>query len=171
MEIERKYLLKYVPADIRKCPHKEVLDIYIPKDHPHSPLRLRKNGDKYEMTKKFVDETDKSIRTEQTINLTKEEFEVLRKIDGKISHKIRYYYDHDNNVFEIDVYLGPLQGLILADVEFKNVADKDSIIMPDFCLADVTQDSFSPGGMLCGKSYEDIRPDVERYGYNPLKIQ
>ncbi len=40
--------------------------------------------------------------------------------------------------------------------------------MPDFCLVEVTQEDFVAGGMLCGKSYEDIKADLDRYGYTKL---
>ena len=37
--------------------------------------------------------------------------------------------------------------------------------MPDFCLAEVTQEEFIAGGMLCGKSFEDIKDKLEKFGY------
>lgn len=168
MEIERKYLLKYFPPEIKNSAHKEVLDIYFPKNHPHPPLRLRKNGDVYEITKKTVLSGDKTVRKEETISLSKDEFDVLSKIEGKISHKIRYYYAYNGVVFEIDVFLGDLQGLVLVDAEFKSEQELSKLIMPEFCLADVTKEVFSAGGMLCGRSYDNIQKDLERYDYKPL---
>ena len=40
--------------------------------------------------------------------------------------------------------------------------------MPDFCLADVTQEKFIAGGMICGKSYEDIEKELKRFNYVKL---
>lgn len=37
--------------------------------------------------------------------------------------------------------------------------------MPDFCLADVTQEKFTAGGILAGKKYSDIEAELEKYGY------
>ena len=42
--------------------------------------------------------------------------------------------------------------------------------MPDFCLADVTQEVFIAGGMLCGKCYKDIEDDLARIGYKKLSV-
>ena len=41
--------------------------------------------------------------------------------------------------------------------------------MPDFCLADVTQEVFIAGGMLCGKKYESIRVPLEHLGYKKIR--
>jgi adenylate cyclase len=168
VEIERKYLLKYIPEGLEDCEHKEILDIYIPKEHPHSAIRLRKNGNSYEITKKTVKSEDRTIRHEETIILTKEEFDTLSKIDGKISHKIRYHYFHNGKMFEIDIFLGALRGLIMVDVEFKNIKSKDDILMPEFCIADITSEMWSAGGLLCGKSYSDIEKNLDKYNYKKL---
>jgi len=51
-EIEKTYLVKYLPEGLVTCKHKEIYDIYLPKDSSHPALRIRKNGDQYEITKK-----------------------------------------------------------------------------------------------------------------------
>jgi len=61
-----------------------------------------------------------------------------------------------------------LKGLILVDFEFDKMEEKDSFDMPDFCLVDITQEVFIAGGMLCGKSYEDIEEYLKRFGYIKL---
>ena len=48
------------------------------------------------------------------------------------------------------------------------IAEKDSFVMPEFCLVDVTQEKFGAGGMLAGKSYEDIEQHLKRFGYVKL---
>ena len=40
--------------------------------------------------------------------------------------------------------------------------------MPNFCLAEVTHEEFLAGGMLCGKSYADIRESLKRLGYTKI---
>lgn len=39
---------------------------------------------------------------------------------------------------------------------------------PDFCLVDVTQETFLAGGMLCGKRYADIEAGLDRFGYRKI---
>jgi hypothetical protein len=42
--------------------------------------------------------------------------------------------------------------------------------MPGFCLADVAQELFIAGGMLCGKTYTEIEGDLERFSYKRLSV-
>jgi len=168
-ELERTYLIKNLPEGLDTCRKKDVIDVYIPHSIAHPTLRIRKNGSTFEITKKVPQGDDKSIQKEYTIMLTELEFSELVKIEGKKVHKIRYYYDWNGVTAEIDVFQGALKGLILVDVEFKTVEEKDAFEMPDFCLVEVTQDDFIAGGMLCGKSYEDIEEDLKKYNYSRIE--
>jgi len=169
IELERTYLAKYLPKGLSNCDSKEIIDIYIPKSSIHPTLRIRKNGSKYEITKKEpVKGNDSSHQREQTIILTESEFKELAQLDGKKTYKIRYCYDYNGRTAEIDVFQGTLKGLIIVDFEFKEIGEKDSFEMPDFCLIDITQEEFIAGGMLCGKSYEDIEDDLKRFNYSKL---
>jgi len=172
IELEKTYLAKAIPADLQSYDSKEIIDIYIPKDKEHPTLRIRKNGDKYEMTKKEpVQGNDSSRQEEQTIRLTEEEFKVLNGLDGKRVRKIRYYYNFQGQIAEIDVFQDDLAGLILVDCEFNSQEEMDKFGMPDFCLAEVTQEKFLAGGMLCGKKYQDIEEDLGKFGYKKLDIE
>ncbi len=143
IELERTYLAKYLPKELMNCNSKEIIDIYIPKSSVHPTLRIRKNGSEYEITKKEpVKGNDSSHQREQTIILTESEFRELAQIDGKRVSKIRYCYNYNGRTAEIDVFQGPLKGLVVVDFEFKEIGEKDSFEMPDFCLADVTQEKF-----------------------------
>lgn len=169
IELEKTYLAKYLPEGLKDCKYKEIIDIYIPKSSVHPTLRIRKNGDRYEMTKKEpVVKGDSSEQEEQTIILTEKEFNELFKLDGKSTHKIRYYYDYNGRIAEVDVFLDDLLGLVLVDFEFENILEKNSFNMPEFCLAEVTQEEFLAGGMICGKSYKEIEENLKRYNYKKL---
>lgn len=171
IELEKTFLARELPKGLKNCKSKEVVDVYFPKEAKHPTIRVRKNGDKYEMTKKErLDPDDASMQKEHTIPLSKEEFLTLSKLDGKKLSKIRYYYNFKGNVAEIDVFQGNLKGLVLIDFEFQTVEEKDKFKMPGFCLADVTQDEFVAGGMLCGKKYEDIEPELRIYKYKKIKV-
>lgn len=143
--------------------------MYIPQSLDHPVVRIRKNGETYEITKKQpVKEGDASHQDEQTITLTETEFNELMKLEGKKVSKIRYYYPYKGRIAEIDVFTGKLRGLVLVDFEFENLTEKDSFVMPEFCLADVTQETFVAGGMVCGKSYEDIEENLKKYSYKKI---
>jgi CYTH domain-containing protein len=169
-EFERTYLPKKdLMPDLRTVPFKEMLDIYIPVSSEHPVLRIRMSGDRYEMTKKQpVKDGDASYQLETTIPLTKEEFSDLSTLQGKRISKRRYLYSEGKYMYEIDVFQGPLKGLVLVDVEFGSEKAKDAFESPAWLLADVTQETFIAGGMVCGKRYEDIAPRLETLGYKAI---
>lgn len=172
IELEKTYLVKKFPENLQDCKFKEIIDVYIPKIEEHPVIRLRKNGDKFELTKKQpVEEGDSSRQLEQTIVLTETEFnDLYKQIDGKKVRKLRYYYDYNGQIAEFDVFQDDLLGLVLVDFEFTNEADKEKFMMPDFCLAEITQEVFVAGGMICGKSYEDIENKLDKFKYKKLFI-
>lgn len=171
IELEKTYLAKYLPEGLNDCSFKEILDIYIPGSVEHPNLRIRKNGNNYEMTKKEpVNDGDASEQVESTIILTPAEFADLEKLDGKRVRKLRYYYDYNGRTAEIDVFQDGLEGLVEVDFEFDNPEDKNNFEMPEFCLVDVTQELFTAGGILCGKSYDDIQENLDRFNYKKLSL-
>ncbi|XLQ19647.1 MAG: hypothetical protein ACKUBY_03580 [Candidatus Moraniibacteriota bacterium] len=173
IEIEKTYLAKELPQNLGECKFKEIIDVYIPKASVHPSLRLRKDGDNFELTKKeLIDEGDHSHAREQTIVLTEKEFDALnQQIKGKRVRKIRYNYDYNGTIVEFDIFQDALKGLILVDVEFESIDEKDNFQMPDFCLADVTEEDFIAGGMVCGKGYQDIADNLNRFEYKKLVLE
>jgi len=131
---------------------------------------LRKNGDIYELTKKEPINGDVSCQEEQTIILNEIEFNALNKLDGKRVAKHRYYYDYQGRRAEFDIFQEALAGLVVIDFEFDTEEEKNSFIMPDFCLADITTETFIAGGIICGKTYDNIQSDVDRYNYQKLYL-
>ncbi|OGD09677.1 hypothetical protein A2397_03245 [Candidatus Amesbacteria bacterium RIFOXYB1_FULL_44_23] len=169
LELEKTYLARYLPEGLLKSENKELLDIYIPKSAIHPRLRIRQKGSKYEITKKTpLVAGDASQHTEQTILLEQAEFKALAQTTGKKIHKTRYFYKIDKHSAEIDVFSDDLEGLVLVDFEFSTVEEMNRFKIPDFCLADVTQEEFIAGGMLCGKKYSDIEEQLSRFGYKKI---
>jgi CYTH domain-containing protein len=172
IELERTFLAKYIPKDLAGCKSKEIFDVYIPKAKEHPTIRMRKNGDKFEMTKKEpVHGTDSSHQEEQTIILTEEEFKEISKIGGKELRKIRYCYPYKDKFAEIDIFQDLLSGLVVMDFEFETMEEKESFIAPDFCLIEVTQEKFLAGGMLAGKSFSEIENYLKELGYSKLFLK
>ena len=171
IELERTFLAKYLPKDLDSYPKKSMQDSFIPKQARHPVLRIRKNGEKFNITRKYPkNEADNSIMIEETINLSEEEYNSMQQIDGKVHQKIRYQYPtSDAKVCEIDIYQGDLKGLVVIDFEFNSTDEKDNFSPPDFCLVEVTQEEFIAGGYLCGKSYQDIQKNLEEFGYKKIE--
>lgn len=170
-EFELTFLIKELPENfsLEETPFKEILDIYLPTVSDHAILRIRKQGEVFEITKKTpVSGTDSSHQNENTIPLSKEEFEELSALPGKRVRKIRYYYTENDTTYEIDIFQDSLQGLILVDVEFTSHVEKENFVAPNWTLADITQEKFIAGGVLAGKSYEDIKTSLAQYSYEKL---
>lgn len=169
LELELTYLAKKIPAEIQNVQPTRIMDLYIPDTAVHAHLRLRQKGDKYEITKKSpVKEGDSSEQIEQTIPLTKEEFEALATCSQKKVVKDRYEVKISNHLAEVDVFQENLTGLVLIDFEFTSSAEKAAFKMPKVALADVTQEEFLAGGFLSGKSYNDLADNLAKFHYQKL---
>ncbi len=165
IELERTFFLKYFPFSLTSKAFEECTDIYLPTKSRHPHLRIRKLGKKYEITKKHPIKKDSSEQSENTIVLSKEEFDELGKIKGLRIHKFRYRFSVKNVKAELDVFQDNLFGLILIDFEFESVSQKNNFVPPDFCLTEVTQQEIIAGGYLAGKNFKDILPQLKRFGY------
>lgn len=169
IELERTYLAKFLPAGISDCEKKKMVDIYLPADSDHPKLRVRKQGEKYVITKKNpVVEGDATKQKEENIGLTEKEFGEFNQLIGKRVEKTRYYYPVGKLMAEIDVFEGNLRGLVLVDFEFDNQADFDNFVSPEFCGEFVGQEDFVAGGLLAGKKYEDIEENLKKFGYEKI---
>ncbi|MBI4181803.1 MAG: hypothetical protein HY520_02445 [Candidatus Aenigmarchaeota archaeon] len=170
VELERTFLAKALPPGLARCRSIGIVDLYVPREG-HPVLRLRKRGDRYEITKKApLRQEDCSRQEELTIPLSPPEFAALAASPGRRLEKIRYFYSWQGKTLEVDVFQGPLAGLVLVDAEFSTTAARDAFAMPPFCLAEVTQETAFAGGMLCGKRYADLHAPLARHGYRPLSI-
>lgn len=169
IERERTFLLKYLPKDLQNFPKEEVIDLYIPKNVEHPKIRIRKVGEKMFITKKVgVPGDDNSIKQETTIPLEKHEYQGFMSTQGKLLSKIRYQYSWQGRAGELDVFQGDLFGLVMIDFEFETQEELQVFAMPEFCLADITQERAIAGGLLAGKKYEEIQPILKKYGYHAI---
>ena len=169
IELELTYLAKSLPTNLTELKSKKIIDLYVDNVTDHSDLRIRRNGDKFELTRKTpVDDGDASKQTEVTIPISKTEFESFLPVKARKVEKTRYYLEHGDRTAEFDVFKGDLSGLVVIDFEFNSEEEKDSFEMPDFCLEDITQETFIAGGVLAGKTYSDIESELNRFNYTAL---
>jgi CYTH domain-containing protein len=172
LEIEVSYLPTRLPQGLDQITPKRITDMYLSDDTDLlSKLRLRQKGDSYEMTKKVTpDPTHLSVQHEYNISLTEAEFTKLRSVHGREVIKDRYFMPLGNHTVEVDVFKGDLEGLILIEVEFSSEAQRDAFTPPEYFGADVTEENFVAGAYLAGKSYTDIQPELQRFGFQPLHV-
>lgn len=136
MEIERKFLLKKLPANLSEYKCKEIAQGYL---NTKPVVRIRRSDDEYYLTYKGG---GLMVREEYNLPLNKEAFNHLReKIDGRLIEKTRYLIPlSDKLTAELDVFHGDLAPLTLVEVEFETVEDANSFTAPDWFGEDVTND-------------------------------
>lgn len=161
LEIEKTYLVKKIPINLSDYKSHQIKQGYI--SSTPSPLRIRKNDNEFELTKKLpIKEGDFSMAEEINIPLTENEFNKLWPLVEKYLEKTRYYLPLENNLIaEINIYKGDLEGLIFVEVEFKSETEMELFKSPDWFGKDVTQDDFSANSFLAGKTFLEIKKYIE----------
>jgi CYTH domain-containing protein len=147
--------------------HRQIFDNYI----TNTRLRLRKIRDPqrrewtWKLTQKFAPDPEDFSRTYITnIYLTQAEYEMFAHLEGNEIRKNRYAYEHEGRNFSIDVFLGDLHGLILAEIGFESDDELDNFQTPSFAVMDVTNDPMFTGGRLVGLTADEIRQELKRRG-------
>ena len=165
IECERRYLLKDLPGDLtRASDHLQITDNYI----TGTRLRLRKARDPKTnlWTLKFTQKSapnagDLSRRLITNIYLSAEEYLVLSVFEANEIRKNRYPFEFEGRKFSVDMFLGPLWGLVLAEVSFDTDEELDRFPIPSFALAEVTNNEIFTGGRLYELTFEDIKNEVK----------
>ena len=170
VEIELTFLARRMPDISSAVKVTEVTDHYFPLDPSQHPrLRIRSKNGVCDITRKVpTTDGDASVHTEETLPISEREFRDLVGATQRSVKKTRYHLTIDGYEAEVDVFSGALGGLVLIDFEFSSLDERDRFIIPDICLADVTQEEFIAGGLLAGKGYEDISAHLERFGYEKI---
>lgn len=151
MEIEKKYLVKWMPKEIENA-HVNVIEQAYLSIHP--VLRIRKSNEDYILTYKSHEGIDLNkcgdvcVCNEVELALTKESYEHLKtKADGVVISKKRYNIplaaysaQYGNLKAELDVFYGELEGLALVEVEFESVSEAQEFQQPDWFGEDVSDD-------------------------------
>jgi CYTH domain-containing protein len=160
LEIERRFLLRELPADLRGAPvYRRITDHYL----DNTRLRLRRmtppgtQPTVWKLGQKFRDRAQTALETTITnIVLTQPEYDRLAALGGRVIEKDRYRYPFEGRFFGIDVFQGDLAGLILAEVEFDSVEAARSMPVPSFAVAEVTDDESFTGGRLARTTREAL---------------
>ena len=168
LERERRYLLQDLPGGLSRADtHLQITDNYI----TGTRLRLRKVRDPrtnrwtVKFAQKFAPNPADLSRTLITnIYLNADEAEVLSVFEANEIRKNRYYFEWGGRRFSIDMFLGDLFGLVLAEVGFENDEELDNFPKPPFAVADVTNHEMFTGGSLCHLTFEDIREEIRKSG-------
>src|SRR5256714_6989669 len=119
-EIERKFLLKELPPGLNRFRSHVIAQGYLASEPVGRHVRLRKKGKTASLTFKVG---RSAHREEREIKLTPKQFAALWPATaGRRLRKVRYDIPWRNLVIEIDVYRGKHSGLVVAEVEFPDLA-------------------------------------------------
>jgi CYTH domain-containing protein len=160
IEIERRYLLRKLPADLKdRLPANVITDLYINgtrlrlrKMQPPTGPAVLKLGQKFRGPDQPATET-----TITNMVLTDAEYALLKRLGGREIVKERHVLPHVGRRWGVDVFRGALEGLILAEVECETREELATIAKPPFALVEVTEDPFFTGGNLAGVSAGDLK--------------
>jgi CYTH domain-containing protein len=168
LERERRYLLQDLPEGLtRASPHVQITDNYI----TGTRLRLRKVRDPLtnkwtvKFTQKFaVNSKDLSRTLITNTYLNAQEAEILSVFEANEIRKNRYPFEYEGRKFGIDMFLGDLFGLVLAEVSFDTDEELEGFSKPQFALVEVTNNELFSGGKLCELTFADIREEIVKVG-------
>jgi len=166
VERERKFLLRDLPEPLtRMSEHVQMWDSYI----TGTRLRLRRvrwpqtKKQVWKLTQKFAPDAEDLSRTVITnIYLSEYEYEVLSVFEGNEIRKNRYPFEYEGRAYSIDLFIGPLWGLVLAETDFENDEELDSFKLPPFAVEDVTNDQLFTGARLSGLIFADLKKEYGR---------
>ena len=115
-EIERKFLLRQLPEACRQLRPVEIEQGYIAISEEGREVRLRTAEGQYWLT---VKSEGGMARQEYEVGLTADQFETLWPLtEGRRIRKSRFLLEKEAYRIEIDQYHQPLNGLLVAEVEF-----------------------------------------------------
>lgn len=168
VERERRYLLRDLPEGLTRAdPHLQITDNYI----TGTRLRIRKvrepRSNKWivKFTQKFAPDPDDLSRTIITNTyLNALEAEVFASYTTNEIRKNRYPFEFEGRKFSVDMFLGDLFGLVLAEVSFETDEELDNFPKPPFALVDVTSEPLFSGGKLCELTFSDVRAAIVERG-------
>ena len=132
MEIERKFLIKYIPDNLRKLSEHKIIQSYLITEDDFE-IRLRNIDDKYFITMKIAQSNIERI--EKEIEISEELYSKLDKRVNKHLYKTRTKYKYNEYILEVDEYEN---GLKLLEIEFENVQHAKDFIVPEWIEKEVT---------------------------------
>ena len=117
-EIERKFLLKRLPEELKRSRRYLIAQGYLATEPAGRQVRLRKKGKTASLTFKMG---RGAAREEREIKLSPKQFAALWPATaGRRLRKLRCEIPWRNLLIEIDIYRGRHSGLVVAEVEFPN---------------------------------------------------
>ena len=137
MEIERKWLVPELPADLARHPSHEIDQGYLALTPEGVEVRVRRKGGKHFLTVKHGASLS---RVEVEVPLETQDFDALWPLtQGRRLRKTRFDIPWSGGrTVELDVYADQLEGLRVAEVEFDDEASAHAFEPPGFLGREIT---------------------------------
>ena len=137
VEIERKFLVNKERWNAVKPLSGDLIKQgYLQKD-PNKTVRVRVKSNSGFITIKG--KTDGVSRSEYEYEIPAEEAKaMIQEFCGRYIEKTRFLYDHEGFTWEVDEFVSPKEGLILAEIELESEGQQFSL--PDWIDKEVSDD-------------------------------
>lgn len=138
IEIERKFLVKSMDFVDRAVSKTKIMQGFL-NTHPDRTVRVRIKGENGFLTVKGRSNDAGTTRFEWETEITVEDARKLLLLCEKgVIGKTRYLVPFDGHNFEVDVFEGENEGLVLAEIELGN--ENETFNTPDWLDSEVTGD-------------------------------
>lgn len=156
MEIERKFLIKNIPDNLKSNINFEIEQAYLA-DSPVVRIRKRISDDKeeYFLT---VKSSGMLAREEVETLITKSAYNNFKlEAKGNVITKQRYILPiSDGLKAELDIFNGVFKGVVMVEVEFPDEEASKKFTPPDYFADEVTFDSRFHNSRMSSMSKEEI---------------
>ncbi|MFE3204887.1 hypothetical protein [Embleya sp. NPDC059237] len=165
IERERRFLLAAPPAPSDITDTWTIGDRYL----VGTRLRLRcverpDGGREFKLTQKVPVVRPGAVQGLITNTyLSPAEYDLLASLPAGVLSKTRYRIPPVG----VDVFDGPLRGLVLAEAEFADDEEARSFVPPPECVAEVTDDPRFTGGSLVEATRRELLRWLAEYGLHP----
>jgi adenylate cyclase len=147
VEIERKFLASTDVLTV--CQDgKHIRQGYLHTDHQNT-LRVRRAGARGFLTWKGKKQGSSRAEFEREISPNTADFLLSLISPERCLEKTRYAVEHDGLRWDVDVFEGPLSGLILAEVELQH--EDQPVSLPPWVTREVTHDKRYRNSLLVGR--------------------
>ncbi|MCB0443158.1 MAG: CYTH domain-containing protein [Flavobacterium sp.] len=153
IEIERKFLVLTEAFKTEAFKQYSIVQGYL-SSAPERTVRVRMKGEKGFLTIKGKGNDSGMSRLEWEKEITVSDAKQLLSICEKgVIEKMRYEVKKGNHVFEVDVFCGENEGLVLAEIELNS--ESESFEKPNWLGKEVTNDEKYYNAYLSNNPYKN----------------
>ncbi len=153
IEIERKFLVLSNAFQKEAMGKNRIVQGYLSSD-PERTVRIRIKGNKGYLTVKGKGNSSGMSRLEWEKEIETSEVEMLLPLcEQSIIEKVRYDIKVGKHLFEVDVFFGENEGLIIAEIELNS--ETEAFEKPSWLGAEVTQDERYYNAYLSNNPYKN----------------